>query len=163
MKTLYIMRHGKSSWTTGAENDFERPLNPRGKEDVPRMGDALHQRAAHPELILCSPANRATTTALLLFSSVNFPLCRIRQSELLYMASLKILTAIISDLDNEHNEVLLVGHNPGLTRLINHFLGQRLDNLPTAGIMGLRAEVDDWHAFVPGIAEELFYISPKTI
>ncbi len=163
MKTLYIMRHGKSAWHSGAERDFDRPLNPRGKQDVPRIAHALHDRKAHPDIIISSPARRAITTARLLCASVQFPLCRIQEKDSLYMAPLKALTSAIALLDGKHTQALLVGHNPGLTHLINYFLGDRLDNLPTAAVMGLEARVEDWQAFVPGVVREKFFISPKTL
>ncbi len=163
MKTLYIMRHGKSAWHSGAEKDFDRPLNPRGQRDVPRIAHALHDHKAHPDIIISSPARRAITTARLLCASVQFPLCRIREMDSLYMAPLKTLTAAISGLDEKYTQALLVGHNPGLTHLINYFLGNRMENLPTAAVMGLEAGVDDWQAFVPGVVREKFFISPKSL
>ncbi len=161
MKTLYIMRHGKSAWLSGAETDFERPLNPRGRRDVPAMAKTLHERNVRPDIIISSPARRAISTARLLCASVQFPICHIEEREPLYMASLKKLLTIISGLNRQHEQVILVGHNPGLTDLVNHFLGERLANLPTAAVMGLEAEVDDWQAFVPGIIREKFFISPR--
>ena len=63
MKTLWLVRHAKSSWDDPMLVDFDRPLNPRGRRDAPRMGQRLARRHEYPDLMLSSPANRALTTA----------------------------------------------------------------------------------------------------
>ena len=63
MKTLYVIRHAKSSWDEPDQSDFERGLNDRGKRDAPRMGKRLKERGIHPDLMLSSPAKRAYSTA----------------------------------------------------------------------------------------------------
>ena len=63
MKTLYIVRHAKSSWKNPGLADIDRPLNKRGKGDAPLMGKVLRKAGVEPDLILSSPANRAITTA----------------------------------------------------------------------------------------------------
>ncbi|RMH66049.1 MAG: histidine phosphatase family protein [Calditrichaeota bacterium] len=161
MKTLYIMRHGKSSWEAGAQNDFDRPLNTRGKRDVLRMAKALHDRNARPDIIITSPAVRALTTARLLCASVQFPMCHIKTLDILYMAPAHTLLSLINSYNDHWNEVIQVGHNPGLTQLVNYFLNDRLDNLPTAAVMALRANVDSWQAFTSGTVHEVFYLYPK--
>ena len=65
MKTLFILRHAKSSWDNSALTDFERPLNERGRRDAPRMGRLMRERALRPDVILCSPAERTRQTAAL--------------------------------------------------------------------------------------------------
>ena len=155
------MRHGKSSWHSDADRDFDRPLNIRGKKDVPRMAAALHNKGVRPDIIISSPALRALTTARLLCASVHFPMCHIKTFDILYMAPVNTLCSIIHGYNDNWKEVIQIGHNPGLTRLINYFLPDRLDNLPTAAVMGLRASVDTWQAFTPDTVRELFYLFPK--
>lgn len=63
MKKVYLIRHAKSSWKDFSLDDFERPLNKRGKSDAPLMGAKLHDKKVVPDTILSSPAVRAKTTA----------------------------------------------------------------------------------------------------
>ena len=63
MRTLYLLRHAKSSWDDASLSDSERPLNPRGQRDAPRMGSALGSQLA-PMTFHISPAERARQTFL---------------------------------------------------------------------------------------------------
>ena len=68
MKTLYLARHAKSSWKYPKLDDFERPLNKRGRRNAPFMGGILEKLNVSPDLIISSPANRAAMTARTLVS-----------------------------------------------------------------------------------------------
>ena len=67
-KTLLLIRHAKSSWDVGTLNDFERPLNDRGKKDAPMMARRLLDKKVSIDAFVSSPAKRAKKTAEL-FSS----------------------------------------------------------------------------------------------
>ena len=72
MKTLYLVRHAKSSWKHPELSDFERPLNKRGKNDAPFMGKLLFKKGINPELLISSPAKRASSTAKIIASELNY-------------------------------------------------------------------------------------------
>ena len=89
MKTLYLARHAKSSWKYPDLDDFERPLNKRGRRNAPFMGKILKNLKVTPDLITSSPANRAAMTARIMADIIKYPLEKIRYSENIYEFSEK--------------------------------------------------------------------------
>lgn len=161
MKTLFVVRHAKSSWKEASLNDFDRPLNKRGKHDAPEMGKRLKRAQVKPDLIISSPAKRALDTAEIIAKEVGYPEGSIRKIDTIYEASLSDLIALIHALDDRYDTILLVGHNPGLTYLLNHLSGEHVQNLPTCGIYGLSFEVDSWKKIVRHSGRVVFADSPK--
>ena len=84
MKTLFLIRHAKSSWDDTALPDKDRPLNDRGKRDAPKMGKRLAKRDVKPDLILSSPAKRALTTAEIIAKKLDYKLKDIVVDDRLY-------------------------------------------------------------------------------
>jgi phosphohistidine phosphatase len=146
MKTLYILRHAKSSWKDPTLADHQRPLNKRGKRNVPLMGKRLKARAVRPDRIVCSDARRALDTAIPIAGILDLDPAVIQREPRLYHASEGRLLKLLSRLDDRWAKVMIVGHNPGLTEIANRFLPRRLPNLPTAGIVELRFAMDSWQA-----------------
>ena len=72
MKTLFLIRHAKSSWDDPALSDKDRPLGDRGRRDAPRMGKRLAKRNVRPDLILSSSARRALTTAEIIAKKLDY-------------------------------------------------------------------------------------------
>ncbi len=160
MKKLYLMRHAKSDWSGYYVSDFERTLNKRGKHDAPMMGEILNEKIS-PDLIVASPATRAKMTAEAVAKKLGYDPEKIRFEENIYEASAADLLYIIHALPDEADEVLLIGHNPGLTDLINRLGNVRLDNLPTASLVGFSFDIDSWKALREGSGEYLFFEYPK--
>jgi len=144
MKTLYLVRHAKSSWDNANLSDHDRPLNQRGERDAPRMGKRLRKRGNQPEIIISSSAVRAQTTASILATAIDYPTSNIAIDERLYGAELKDVLSIISDLDDGIHCAMLVGHNPTFTTLINALGRCDFDNVPTCGMAVLTFPVDSW-------------------
>ena len=142
MKTLYILRHAKSSWDNPLLADFERPLNKRGLDAAPFMGEVIYKNRFKPELFLSSPAKRAKQTAVLV-REVGAIEPEIRFDERIYEASPQTLVQIISDLGEEADSVLLVGHNPGLEGLIRFLTGE-IQPMPTAALAVIDLSVEVW-------------------
>ena len=135
MKTLYIARHAKSDWSTGAGSDFDRPLNERGRRDAPKMGTFLRENGAIPELILTSPAVRALTTARFLADvpgAAQIPLAVVNS---LYMTDAPDTLEIIGKVKNSVQSLMIVGHNPTQTILTNYLTDAMIDNVPTCGVV----------------------------
>jgi phosphohistidine phosphatase len=153
-KILYLVRHAKSSWRLPDLSDRSRPLNKRGQKDAPRMGERLKHRSAHPKLIVTSPANRAQSTAALIAGELGIPHANIAIAEQIYGASPAGLIELLRNLGNQHEQVMLVGHNPAMTDLVNQLAGYCTDNLPTCAIATLELASDDWHD-LGNIAAEL--------
>ena len=164
MKTLYLMRHAKSSWSFDELSDRERPLNDRGRDDAPRIGQALAKRHITPALVVSSPAVRALSTAVLVAREVDYPHDKIQVEPALYEADLDTVVAIIRELPDEANSALLTGHNPTFTDVANYLSPSPLSGeLPTAGLMCLRFLVDHWAEIGPANAEFYFYEYPKNV
>jgi len=153
MKTLHLLRHAKSSWDEPGLADRERPLNPRGRRDAPRMGVAL-ATMIEPMPVDTSPARRARLT--LEGVCRGWPgLARLthRTDEALYTFQSRSLASWIARQDDRQPALFLIGHNPALTDLINELSGEdALANLPTAGYARLSLPVDRWRHLVMGAA-----------
>ena len=87
MKTLVIVRHAKSSWSSTELADHERPLNSRGLSDAPMMGMRLKERGVQPDIIIASTAHRAMQTASLLALALGYDEQAIESEAMLYAAS----------------------------------------------------------------------------
>jgi phosphohistidine phosphatase len=145
MKTLTLVRHAKSSWQDGALSDRERPLNERGERDAPLMGQRLVSAGIRPSLMISSPAVRAWTTAKILAQEIGYPIEFLQRENDLYLASLDDLLGVLVAQDAEFNNLLLVGHNPGLTEFANYLVPGLTSNLPTAGVVALQFDRPDWN------------------
>src|SRR5689334_15141316 len=109
MKTLYVIRHAKSSWDSPVLRDFDRPLNERGERDAPRMGKRLKEREVVPDLLLTSPAKRALKTSEFIASVLRYPLENIKTDKNLYHADEDEILNIVKKINNKHDCVLLFG------------------------------------------------------
>jgi phosphohistidine phosphatase len=144
MKTLYLVRHAKSSWDHANLSDHDRPLNHRGERDAPRMGKRLRKREDRPEVIISSSAVRAQTTAAILATAIDYPTTDISIDARLYGAEPKDVISIIGDLDDGIHCAMLIGHNPTFTALVNALGRCDLDNMPTCGVAVLTFPIDSW-------------------
>ena len=161
MKTLYLVRHAKSSWKEADLSDHDRPLNKRGERDAPQMGKHLRKRKPQPEVIISSSAVRAKTTAKLLASEIGFPKSNITIDERMYDAGPKDVVEILRDLDDTVDCAMLVGHNPTFTELANALGHCAIDNMPTCGMAVLVFSIDAWKDIANGKGELLDFDYPK--
>jgi phosphohistidine phosphatase len=143
MKTLFLVRHAKSSWDDPALPDRERPLNSRGERDVETMSRRLLQDEVQPDLIVTSPAARAVATARALANGLGCPLARIVVQDRLYAATADDLISVVESLDDGLACVMLVGHNPEMTDLA-HRLSSRIGHLPTCAVAEFRFDAEVW-------------------
>jgi phosphohistidine phosphatase len=144
-KDLIVVRHAKSDWSYQV-SDIDRPLNERGFEDAPRMGEQLRNRLKQtPDLFVSSPAKRAITTAQIFAKQFEYPAKRILIRPNIYEASHSTLLKEITLLDDTATSVILFGHNPGLSDLVSYLSSNGdLLNLPTCAVVQLHFEVDSW-------------------
>lgn len=161
MKKLYIVRHAKSSWEDFQINDFDRPLNTRGLNDAQMMGKKFKELGFISQFIISSSANRALTTARILSDNMAINAAKIIESKDLYLAEPSSMIKLINESKNEINSLMLVGHNPGMTQLINYLTGENLYNLPTCALSGIQFDVDDWKALSVGLGKQFAYEYPK--
>ena len=163
MKILYLLRHAKSSWSFDELSDQERPLNDRGRDDAPLMGQALAKRRICPDVIVSSPAVRAMSTALLVAREMQFPHEKITVEPGIYGADADDLLAIIKNLPDAAGSVLLVGHNPTITEVANVLSPSSLNELPTAAVVCQRFSCDRWEEVSKANAEFYFYDHPRNV
>ena len=142
MKSLLIMRHAKSSWKDTNIQDFDRPLNKRGRADAPVMGQLLKDRELLPQRILSSTAVRARKTVESIVASSGY------KGEIIYLDSFYMAEPItylesLRLLSDDLERVMIMGHNPGLESLLQQ-LSRQVVALPTAAIAFLTLPIKHW-------------------
>jgi phosphohistidine phosphatase len=162
MKRLALLRHAKAKPPTFAVADLERPLTERGEKDAPLMGKRLRIRKSRPALILTSPAQRALATARLVADALGYPREFLQREPALYMAKPEEILTVLAEQDDAFFEIMIVGHNPGLTDLVNRLLPElRLDSLPTAGVVIIDSLADRWIDVANAAAELAHFDHPR--
>src|ERR1051326_454774 len=144
MKTLFLIRHAKSDWGNDDLADVDRPLNERGYRDAHAMGLRLKERKDIPDLVMSSDAVRAASTAMILARELELETSKIRIERGIYEAQAEQLLRIIRDIDDRHEKVFFVCHNPGITNLVNRICNAGIDNVPTTGILCVDIPFDSW-------------------
>ena len=144
MKTLYLCRHAKSSWADAGMDDFDRPLNERGLRNAPHMAQVFKLRGEPIDLIVSSPAKRALTTARAFADTLAIPKDLFHQDRAIYLADRTTLMRLVNTLPAAAHRVLMFGHNPGFTELLDHLSDAGVDNLPTCGLVRIDFALDDW-------------------
>jgi len=142
MKTLLILRHAKSSWKFPDLTDHDRPLNRRGKRDAPRMGRMLRGRELVPDLVISSTATRAKDTASAVAIHSGYKGKRIK-FESLYAAEPAAYLAVLRELADNYQRVLIVGHNPGVEELIELLTGE-IHIVPTCTLAQIEFDIEKW-------------------
>lgn len=142
MKTLFLLRHAKSSWDDPQLADYERPLNNRGRRAAPFMGKLMKEKGLVPDVILSSTAKRAWQTTELLKQAADFK-SEILFDERIYEASPGSLQQVVSEI-GDHNSAMLVGHNPGIEGFIRR-LTNGVEPMPTAALAVLDLSIDSWN------------------
>jgi phosphohistidine phosphatase len=145
MKTLTLLRHAKSSWDNSGLADHDRPLNGRGRRDAPEMARRIHEAAIRPSLIVSSPATRTWETAKALATEISYPIEFLQRDNKLYLASLDTLIDFVGQQDPGFNNVVVVGHNPGMTEFANYLCPGLTGNMPTCGVVSVTIDTDDWN------------------
>jgi phosphohistidine phosphatase len=144
MKTLFLLRHAKSSWDDTSLPDRERPLEPRGERNAAKMSRRWSQRHAKPDLIMSSPAARALATANVVAQGQDYKTKNIAVDDRLYAATVHALLAVIQALDDRLDRVMRVGHNPaGFMELAHHFSSE-ITHMSTCALAELKFEADSW-------------------
>ena len=169
MRTLYLLRHAKSSWEEDGLEDHERPLGPRGKRAARAMARHLRGLGADPQLVLCSSAARTRETLdLLLPGFAATPLIATERG--LYLAGPESMLARLRRVEDEVERVLLLGHNPGLHELAL-VLAQHAPaklraplarKFPTAALATYAVE-GGWAALGPDTARLSGYVTPAEL
>lgn len=143
-KRLTLLRHAKAITAVPSMPDRERPLKDRGRRDAVRMGHRLQRAGVAPSLILTSPALRTLETARLVARETGCPAKCLQIEADLYLASPEEILGVIGCQDNALKDILVCGHNPGLSELLNQLTGADIDDLPTCGFGIIEAAIGRW-------------------
>jgi phosphohistidine phosphatase len=161
MKTLYLMRHAKSSWKHTELNDLDRPLLEKGLKRTRLIIEHLQKNNTIIEFVLTSHAVRAYETARLMAHAFNVDEHNLRVEKRVYMADSSSLMDQFYDLPQKTSHVLMVGHNPSITSFANTFLEEKIDYLPTSGIVAISFDTDKWEELALAPFKTEFMIFPK--
>ncbi len=160
MKTLILVRHGKSSWEYQVD-DQDRPLQERGIKDGHHVGSALKSKNIKIDAAFSSPANRALHTCMIVLRKLDFPLNKLRITKELYDFSGEDVFRFVKNLDNQYETVLIFGHNYAFTNVANSLGSKAIDNVPTTGMVHINFSVDRWDDIAKGTTEQTIF--PKQL
>ena len=164
MKTLYIVRHAKSSWKHKSFSDFERPLRKKGVEDLRAMIDVLKARNVRPDLLMTSPAIRAIQTAVLVTQGLDMPSDSMRMKNELYLGTCEQYLDCVKTLSQECQSAMIVGHHPGVTDTINSLLGEELHRAATSSVHAIQwDEATSWKKCLNNPGQLVFAMKPKNL
>lgn len=161
MKTLYLVRHAKSSWKDTSLRDRDRPLNKRGKKDAPRMAELMRSKIDCPDFFVSSPSRRTQDTAVNFLHAFGRLMTDLELNEDLFHGSENDIEKVIRSIDNRFNSAMLFIHNPGITDYVNELIDEDIFNIPTCGVVGIQLDTDNWKEINQCQARKLFYYYPK--
>lgn len=151
MRTLLILRHAKSSWDDPDLDDYDRPLNKRGRKEAKAVGKRMRSRL--PELVMTSTAVRARETVALWQRASRYQ-GPIEERREFYLAGPERYLEALAGLAARGVTTMVVGHNPGLEELVHRLTG-RLEALPTAALAELELALDSWDHLAHGVSARL--------
>lgn len=161
MKTIYLLRHAKSSWKDESLSDIERPLNGRGKRASETMGAFLKREKVMVDLVLSSSAVRARQTTDRFLAAANIS-TDVRFDERMYEAEVQRLLEIVKQIENTKNSVLLVGHNPGFEEFLEWLTGT-IDTMPTATLAKVVLKASSWSGVCEKVGTLEWIVKPKQL
>lgn len=144
MKTLYIVRHAKSSWEYQGIKDIDRPLKKRGILDSYLISSVLNKKIACPDVFVSSCANRALHTAMIFSYNFNYPLANLKISKSLYNFSDGYLIKTVKALDDGFDSAIIFSHDHGISTFVNKFGSTQLNHVPTCGVVGIKFDTKHW-------------------
>lgn len=160
MKKLILVRHGKSSWKEDLPDD-QRPLKKRAYKDADLVLDAFSTFAEEQMMLWSSHAVRALTTAKIFKEKLNIPDARFEIKEELYTFNASQLMKVIKTCDDAVDTLMVFGHNPAMTSVVNKLGDQDFDNVPTTGLCMIEFKTNSWKDLNNG--KTLLYLFPKNL
>lgn len=162
MKKIIFIRHAKSDWGNEGLKDIDRPLNERGYTDAYLQSKWFFSHQDIPELFISSDATRALNTALVFARQLNYPASDVLIHPGIYEASAEKLKTIFSELRDKFSRVMMFGHNPGFTNIINDLTDDLFfENVPTCGIVALEFIAKSWKEAAHSKGKITFHRFPK--
>jgi phosphohistidine phosphatase len=170
MKTIYMLRHAKSSWDDSSLPDHDRPLSDRGRAAAPRMGAYMDEAGYLPDLVLCSTSTRTRQTLDAVLSELGAEPA-IEFQEELYLAGPGEMVDLVRSVPDTVESVLMVGHNPGTGMVAAALSGdgppERIHlmraKFPTAGLAIIELSVDRWKDVESGCGSLKEFVRPRDL
>ncbi|MDO6676489.1 histidine phosphatase family protein [Tenacibaculum sp. 1B UA] len=144
MKTLYIVRHAKSSWNYDSVKDIDRPLKERGINDAHLLSKYLAEEIKRPDVFLSSSANRALHTAVIFCENFGYPLSNLKIKRQLYSFSDGYLVKTVKALDDSFNSAIVFSHDHGINSFVNKFGNRPIAHVSTCGVIGIEFDTKHW-------------------
>ncbi len=160
MKTLYLVRHAKSSWEFDID-DHQRPLNERGLNDAPKVAKHIKNKIELPQRVMSSDAVRAMTTAILYLKELDIPEGELVLEHKLYDFSGKGLDSVIRNCDDSIDRLMIFGHNHAMTAMVNEYGDKSIDNISTAAFTAIEFDAGSWKDIHNGRTK--LYVKPKQL
>ena len=157
MKFIYIARHAKSSWAYDEIRDVDRPLKKRGIQDAYLMAKLMQKEITHIDAFIASHATRALSTATIFASVLNFPLSNLCIKKSLYDFSNGYLVKVIKALDDNFKTIIIFGHDHGISNFVNEFGDQRIEHIPTCGVVGIEFDIAHWKNIKKGKTKRIAF------
>jgi phosphohistidine phosphatase len=161
MRTLYLLRHAKSSWKDETLRDFDRPLKGRGRRATEHIGQVLAAEKLKAPLVISSPAVRARETTELVLDSAGFDV-EPHFEERIYEADVPTLLEVVRSIPDSANTAILVGHNPGFENLLGYLTGENR-HMPTCALARIEFDATSWN----GVSEETgrlqLFVTPRDL
>lgn len=163
MKKLFLLRHARTHDKLHDQKDIDRELTAIGLQNATRMGINFKNKKLHFDIIVCSPADRAKTTANLIAEQIQYNTSRIHYNDEIYEASVRTLLQVINNFKDSWEQVLLVGHNPSVSYLSEYLTQQEIGNITTCGVVEITFDVESWSEVSEGIGELASYQYPELL
>ncbi|MFA5782094.1 MAG: histidine phosphatase family protein [Bacteroidales bacterium] len=163
MKTLYIVRHAKSSWAFPGLPDIDRPIVDKGINNTKKIVIEMNNRKVQVDLLISSHAKRAYETAKIIATGINYAVEKIEVSEGIYRVNRDDIFNILFALNDTIDSVMIVGHNPTLTQFANLFLDKKIDILPTSGVISISFKINNWIGVIKAKPKTNFTLFPKLL
>lgn len=161
MRTLYLLRHAKSSWKDTTLRDFDRPLKSRGREAAESVGGLLASEKLSVLMVISSPALRARETTRIVMKSAGLQ-AEPRFDERVYDAGLSALLEVLSGIPDDQERAIMVGHNPGLEELLAFLTGSSRQ-MPTCALARIEIAAPNWRVFQEGEGRLEWLVTPKEL
>jgi phosphohistidine phosphatase len=157
-KVLHVVRHAKSSWDNDGIADIDRSLKAKGIRNAYETARKLKLINHVPEMIVSSPADRALHTAVIFARVFEYPLGNLQINNILYESSKDTILDFIRNFDDSKYSLMIFGHNPDVTNLVNYFIRKAVNEIPTSGVTTLMFSCDTWKNIAPeNMDKHLFY------
>ncbi|MCI5055707.1 MAG: histidine phosphatase family protein [Flavobacteriales bacterium] len=161
MKSVIVARHAKSTWKDKFIEDIDRPLKERGIFDAYDIASKLKEKEVVPDLMLSSPATRALHTAIIFSRLLDYPLYRLAIHSEIYSANLIDLMELIERTSDEFDTIMMFGHDPSFTNLVNRLANLDLEKVATTGTVKINFQIDSWTEISKKKGKLAFYLKPN--